>query len=167
MADYYSLTLPVGVLATFERSPTLVLPTSPLLMRKRVEKFAKHFKREMNFDFPQFEASESTRDSYFVPYEAFIFHKSANDLWFGEGPVKQRFFGACCFRWREWENAPAEWSLDWIWFHPYFRSRGYLKEAWPFLEKRYGQFHIAEPLSCSMEKFLNKVGWLQRNKADE
>jgi hypothetical protein len=123
MADYYALSLPVGVLPEWESSPTLVLPTSSVVMRKRVERFAKHFQREMHFDFPQFETDETLCKSGFVRYEAFLFHTSAGDLWHGEGPIKQRFFGACCFRWREWTNAPAEWSLDWIWLHPYFRSK--------------------------------------------
>lgn len=159
MADYYSLSLPVGILPGLECSPTLVLSTSPVIMRKRVERFAKHFQREMHFDFPQFEAAETPDKSCFIPYEAFLFHTSADDLWHGEGSVKRRFFGACCFRWREWTNAPAEWSLDWVWLHPYFRSRGHLKNAWPNFEKKYGHFHLAQPLSCGMEKFLSQVGW--------
>ncbi len=159
MPNYYSLSPPVGVLPEWESSPTLVLPTASLVMRRRIEKFAKHFKREMHFDFPQFEAEETPCQPWFVPYEAFIFHESADDIWHGEGPIKRRFFGACCFRWREWDDSPAGWSLDWVWFHPYFRRRGYLQNAWPAFEQRYGHFHIAQPVSCGMKEFLQRVGW--------
>jgi hypothetical protein len=159
MADYYSLSLPVATLPELESNPTLVLPSSPTIIRKRVELFAKYFKREMHFDFPQFEAAETPDKSWYVPYEAYLFHKSADDLWHGEGPIKHRFFGACCFRWREYTNAPAEWSLDWVWFHPYFRCRGHLQSAWPRFAEKYGHFDLAQPLSCGMEKFLQKINW--------
>jgi hypothetical protein len=66
MADYYSLSLPLAVLPEYESSPTLVLPTTPIAMRKRVELFAKYFKREMHFDFPQFEAAETPDKPWFT-----------------------------------------------------------------------------------------------------
>lgn len=157
MSDYYSLSLPVAEMRTISQSPTLVLPSDSILMRRRIEKFAKHFKREMRFDFPQFEAEEQPGMYGYVPYEAYIFHEAAGDVWFGEGPIKQRFFGACCFRWREWGNASPEWSLDWVWLHPYFRKRGFLAETWPKFKQKYGDFHLAEPLSCCMKTFIQKI----------
>ncbi len=158
MADYYSLSLPVAALPyDDEPSPFKVLPVSPLCMRKYVERFALHFKRELRFDFPQFESSETPDKPYFVRWEAFLFHVSADDLWHGEGPVKRRFVGGACFRWREWENAPAGWEMDWVWFHPYFRSRGHLRNAWPAFRQEYGAFDLARPLSPAMEVFLRSV----------
>lgn len=159
MADYYSLSLPLMVLPEREPSPLLVQPESPVRLRNHVERFALHFKRELHYDFPQFEASETKDKHYFIPWEAYLFHATADDLWEGEGPIKSRFFGACCFRWREWSNAPHEWCLDWVWFHPYFRARGNLERAWPVFLRRYEKFGVQHPLSCGMEAFLKKVGW--------
>ncbi len=158
MADYYSLTPTLVTLQPGEPSPLLVLPESGLRLRKAVERLALHFKRELRYDFPQFEASETREKHYFVPWEAYLFHATADELWHGEGPVKSRFIGAACFRWREWTNAPHEWSLDWTWFHPYFRTRGHLSKAWPHFRQKYGEFHLAHPLSPAMQAFLERVG---------
>lgn len=107
VADYYSLSLPVAALPyDDEPSPFKALPASPLRLRKYVERFALHFKREMRFDFPQFEASETPDKPYFVRWEAFLFHVTADDFWQGEGPVKRRFIGGSCCRWREWRMPP-------------------------------------------------------------
>ena len=157
MSDYYSIKLPVAEVRQPARSPSLVIPSDGIMMRRRVEMFAKHFKREMRFDFPQFEASEQPGMYGYVPYEAYIFHEEARDIWFADGPVKQRFFGACCFRWREWENSAAEWSLDWVWLHPYFRRRGFLANAWPKFKQKYGTFEVAQPLSCCMKEFMSAM----------
>lgn len=158
MADYYSLSLPLVTLPQGESSPSRVTEASPLSLRKHVERFAQHFKRELHYDFSQFEAAETKMSLGFVRYEAYLFHKTADDLWQGEGPIKSRFFGSCCFRWREWTDVPHEWSLDWAWFHPYFRARGHLTKAWPMFESKYGSFHLAHPLSSGMKEFLKKVG---------
>jgi hypothetical protein len=157
MSDYYALTLPVSSRIDTP-SPTLVLNSSSAHQRSSVERIAYHFKREMNYSFVQFESTEYP-DYGITPYEAYLFHEIAYDLMKEDAPTKYRFFGACCFRWREWSDAEASWSLDWIWFHPYFRRRNHLKKAWPEFERKYGHFHVAPPLSGGMEAFLRKIGW--------
>ena len=143
--DYYIIKLPA--LSGTDPSPVLVLPTSQKRLREHVERFARYFLREMHFGGIQFEASEVPKSPWFVKYEAYLFHDQSN------------FLGAGCFRWREWKDAEASWSLDWVWMHPFLRRCGHLQNAWPQFEKKYGHFHVAQPVSCPMEKFLQKVGW--------
>lgn len=149
--DYYTIKLPAY--AGTDPSPILVLPTSPKRLRKHVESFARYFLREMHYDGIQFEASEVPESFWFVKYEAYLFHDQSH------------FLGAGCFRWREWQNHEALWSLDWVWMHPFLRGRGHLQRAWPQFEKKYGRFHLARPVSFAMEKFLQKVGWRQTQGA--
>lgn len=164
MSDYYSLSLPTSATVTHEPSPLLVLPNSPTSMRKHVEKFAAHFKREMHFDSLQFASSESPDQPWFVRYEAYLFHEMASDLLDEDKPTRHRFFGACCFRWRESDDAPPNWSLDWIWFHPYFRGRGHLQKAWLYFERRYGEFHVAPPLSARMKEIVHRAGRMKQDR---
>jgi hypothetical protein len=144
--DYYAMALP-PVDGAPRPSPELVDPASPRSMRDHVERFARYFLRELGTGGIQFEASETRDDPDYVPYEAYLFNDG------------QRHFGACCFRLRNYKNAPASWWLDWAWLHRYFRSRGYLSAAWPQFMEKYGHFHLEAPLSHSMQAFLKKVGW--------
>ena len=95
----------------------------------------------------------------YVAWEAYLFHervyenKNENDT----HNIRVRCFGACCFRWREWADAPAGWSLDWVWLHPYFRRRQHLTKAWRQFEQEYGCFHLAKPVSLLMQAFLRKI----------
>ena len=142
--DYYTLSLPpCEIVAPF--SPETVTVESLRPIREHVERFAYYFLRERRKGSVQFEAAESSESIGYVKYEAHLFNDG------------HRYIGACCFRWREFKDAPASWSIDWVWFHPYFRSRGHLTRAWPLFTARYGDFHIARPLSHSMEAFLAKV----------
>jgi hypothetical protein len=147
MADYYTIKLPI--FGGTDPSPVLVLPTSPKRLREHVERFARYFLRERYSGHIQFEASEVPESPCFVKYEAYLFHDQTY------------FLGAGCFRWRDWKNAEASWSLDWVWMHPFLRRRGHLQQAWPQFEKKYGRFHLAQPVSCAGEKILQNVGWHQ------
>lgn len=162
--DEYTITLPVsGDLRS--PSPTLVRPESPIQIRQSVELLARYFMKEMRISGIQFDAAETRDKSWFVPYEAYLFHVDAFDVSEEENPVAQRIFGACCFRWRTWDDVPAGWTLDWIWMHPFFRARGHLRKAWPKFEQKYGKFYLQRPSSCAMESFLKKIGWLESNHA--
>jgi hypothetical protein len=144
--DRYTIRLPVY--RAKEASPILVLPSSHLQFRKNVERFARYFLREMNYSGIQFEAAETPSTLGYVKYEAYLFH------------AKEHFIGAGCFRWREWENAAASWSFDWVWVHPYLRRQGHLSAAWPQFEEKYGRpFHLARPVSPAMQAFLQTRGW--------
>lgn len=156
MSDFYSLTPPVATLTQYEQSPLLVVPKSSLLMRRRVEKLGRHFKHEMHTDFPPYEATEVPGVYGCIPYEAHLFFEPARDLWVEGKEHQVRFIGVACFRRQEWESAPACWSLDWVWFHPYFRRCAHLSGAWPKFKARYGEFHITRALCAGMESFLAK-----------
>lgn len=159
MADYYSLSLPVQTLTIWRPpNPLLVLPSSPVRLRRHVERFALHFKRERHFSFAQFSAEETSNKPDFVPWEAYLFHESADDDLRDDNQrtTRRRFFGACCFRLREGADA-QKWSLDWVWLHPYFRESGHLTAAWSDFCRRYGMFSIEEPTSCGMRIFLEKL----------
>jgi len=84
----------------YEESPLKVLPTSPWLLRREVEKFAHYFRREFHYDHVQFEASWSR------PYTAYILPSEDGFLW----------AGACCFQSVCFGDVgiPAE-SLEWLW----------------------------------------------------
>lgn len=155
MSDY-SLEPPISTELTDSPSPLLVLPESPRGLREFVETFAKHFRRELQFDFVPFEADETTHSIGYIPYETYLFHEVANDLFESGKPAKHRCIGACGFRWYEWSDAPASWSFQWVWFHPSFRTRGHLSKAWPYFIQKYGSFHLQQPFSAAMEKFLEK-----------
>lgn len=65
--------------------------------------------------------------------------------------------GACCFRFREYEENPR-WALQWVWIHPFFRRRGILSMRWPWFRMYFGDFDVEEPLSDAMQGFLKKIG---------
>jgi hypothetical protein len=155
--SYYSLEPPIVRLKYNEPSPMKVLPQSQKTLRMPVEEIAYHFKREMGFDFVQFEASEAPNSQGFVPWQAYLFHERVYEIDSDTDNTRIRCFGACCFRWREWSDAPAGWSLDWVWFHPYFRQKQHLSKAWQQFKQEYGEFHLAQPISPSMKAFLKKV----------
>lgn len=142
---FYTISLP-QVSGQAPNSPHAVLPESPKRMREHVERFARYFLREMHTGGIQFEATESPHSPCYVPYKAYLF----ND--------RYHFFGAGCFRWRELQDAPASWSLDWLWLHPYFRSQGHLTRAWSVFEASHENFRLARPLSPGMQAFLRKIG---------
>lgn len=119
-----------------------VVVDSPRHERQRVERFARYFRREFGYDFVQFSACETDDD-----YVAFLF--TERDV-FGT-PVP---FGATCFRWRRWNDAPDGWAMQWIWMHPYYLAQGHLTEAWPLFRGLFGDFHVESPLSRAMEGFM-------------
>jgi hypothetical protein len=124
-------------------TPQSVTTTSPIRYRRAVWRLATYFRREFGYDFVQY-GHEGHEDD--ATARAF--------LWFGRNVV----IGACCFRWREWTDAPAGWAMQWIWLHPYSRSCGYLTRAWPYFRARFGDFHVERPLSRAMAGFLESVG---------
>lgn len=142
--DYYTLSLPPCE-GTAPPSPETVTVDSLRAIRDHVERFARYFLKERGKGGLQFEAAETSESEGYVKYEAHLFNDG------------HRYIGACCFRWREFKDAPASWFMDWMWLHPYFRSRGHLTRAWPLFTTRYGDFHCATPLSHSMKAFLAKV----------
>ena len=130
--------------------PTLVTYQSPYHHRFAVEQCARHFRREMHYDFCQFNAMRKPGDKKFIEYEAYLFHRTKDQLLFEFSPTKAVISGACCF------YKESSWYLDWVWFHPYFRRVGFLSQAWPYFISRYGNFKVTKPLSSHMESFIAK-----------
>jgi hypothetical protein len=157
MINKYRIALPIERSSQFEISPTLVLPGSRLSLRRHVEEFAIYFKRELRYDLQQFSVSDTHIDPDFVPWEAFLFHEIADDLWKDNISIPMRFLGACCFRLRDVEDGESQWNLDWAWLHPYLRGRGLMSKAWPTFSHRYPNFAIEPPISSGMKALLNKM----------
>jgi hypothetical protein len=117
---------------------------SPLTLRKQVEMFARYFKREFQYTFIQFCASDEDN------YTAYLFTNPDTEF-------PRVWAGACCFRIRDYEDIKlAGEGLQWIWIHPYFRSKGMLTEVWPELRKNHGDFDVERPISPAMKAFLLK-----------
>jgi hypothetical protein len=105
-----------------------------------------HFRREFGYDFVQYTSGEEDDG-----------HRAY--LWVLPGTLengKVKAVGACCFRWREWDGAPASYGLQWIWLHAHERRKGHLTKAWPYFQERFGKFIPESPLSPAMKRFLLK-----------
>lgn len=125
---------------------SVVTARSPKLFRQAVEQMAYYFRREFGYDFVQYSSEE--KDDGHRAYLWVLPETLEN------GKVKA--VGACCFRWREWEDAPASYALQWIWLHPHERRKGRLTQAWPYFQERFGKFIPEPPLSPAMKRFLLK-----------
>lgn len=158
MRDYYTIRPPVSR-QLGPTSPVLVRNDSRPALHRYTETLAYYFKKELHFDAAAFKAAEATQDHSF---EAWLFHKQADDQVtdddYENGVMRmpRRVVGAACFRQFE-ASLPDQWTLEWVWFHPYVRGRVGLTECWLEWERRYGQFVIEEPLSKAMIGFLTKV----------
>lgn len=119
----------------------------PISLRKAIYQFATYFRREFQYDFVQ----------YSIEPEPNYGDKNTWAYLIGEPLYDHRLgsYGACCFRWRDkWTNLEPHWALQWIWIHPYKRNNGLLSKYWPFLEEKFGNFMVEDPLSKAMEYFL-------------
>lgn len=76
-------------------------------------------------------------------------------LW--DKPERSVVLGACCFRWREYRDAPPAYALQWVWLHPFCRRQGYLRDAWQFFRDACGDFTVETPVSPAMKEFLERV----------
>jgi len=133
--------------------PARVTWKSPAPLRRAVYRLARYFQREFRYDFVQYgyEGREDDPDAV-----AFLWpHVEAVP---GDDRFSFPVVGACCFRWRDWSDAPASWAFQWAWLHPYFRRRGLLSGAWPAFRAEFGGFVVEPPLSDAMAAFLRKAG---------
>lgn len=74
MADIYALTLPVITHPWLDcESPLRLPPDSPKILLRSVGKLAYYFKREMHFDFVQFEANEAKGAAASYPMKLLCF----------------------------------------------------------------------------------------------
>jgi len=130
---------------------------SPLKWRQAAERLACYFRREFQYDFPPYRATEEDGDDEVSRDRVLIFGRNT---WSRTGAVGIFFFGAVGVRWVEDEDdAPPCWSLEWAWFHPYERGKGHLSRAWPHLLQLFPDPSLAHPLSKAMIEFLRKAGY--------
>jgi hypothetical protein len=125
-------------------------PGYPAVLRNAVYRLGVYFRREFEYDFVPW--SQDERGPQAMAY--LLCGRQAWDARLRDSGFV--LFGALGFRWREWTDAPACWSLGWAWLHPFERRRGHLSKVWPALREKYGDFHIRPPLSPAMEAFLVK-----------
>jgi hypothetical protein len=129
--------------------PIAVTWESPLKLRREVERFAIYFRREFSYDFQQFSATEKPKKEQ--PYAAYLFTNETNHY-------PRVWVGACCFRWRKYQDAEPRWGAQWAWLHPYYRGKGILSGAWDRFHELHGNFLPEPPYSPAMEAFLRKRG---------
>jgi len=142
--DYYRIDLPKRAYSK-DLHIAAVVPDSRKVLRDHVERFARYFLREVNTGGIQFEAAETSQSLGYVPYRAYLF------------AIHDRFIGAGCFRYREYQDPARPWVFDWMWLHPFVRRQGHLTHAWPTLRSDLGDFRLAHPLSSAMECFMRKI----------
>jgi len=109
---------------------------------------ARMFRREFSYDFVQW-SPNGTED---ITVHGFLFNDDTKT--FGDGAI----VGGGVFRWREFQNAPARWTFDWVWIAPDARRKGILTRRWGAFKERFGNFYLMPPVSPAMIAFARKIG---------
>lgn len=112
---------------------------APKWMHREMYERAFAFKREMHYDFVQW--SENGREDD---------PDARGHLFVDDGGT---IHGACAFRIRRHDGG-ERWALQWVWVRPDARRSGILSARWNDLRRRYGDFHVEEPVSEAMQAFL-------------
>ena len=109
--------------------------------RELVDRFGLYLFREQGYDFPlTLGGSSKTGKAYFFIGGALCF-------------TTVQPIGVVVFD-KPFNNTPKDWSLEWVWIHPFERGNGVLSRAWPGFKKEFGDFYIQPPLSWGMRAFL-------------
>jgi hypothetical protein len=111
---------------------------APLWTHREVASRALHFKREFGYDFVQW-PDVITRAKLDQRWVGFLFADA-------DGAID----GACAF----YNDAGAEWALQWVWIRPDRRRHGLLAARWPGFLAEFGDFWIEHPLSEAMQGFV-------------
>lgn len=123
---------------------------SAISIKNTLEQYAYYFRREFHYDFVQYDAETHTHDR---EVKAYIFPDPQGKFY---------WVGGCCFRYRQKEDKNY-WALQWIWVHPQYRGQGVAKAAWSTFEEEIGPFRIEAPVSISMQYFLLKIGFPEKD----
>lgn len=131
---------------SFDGDPELVVAGSPGWKHAEIYRRAVAFKREMGFDFVQWDGPDGDRDPH---VQGFLLGDDAG-----------RILGAIAFRRREVEDRsePAFWGLQWVWVCPAARRAGVLSRRWAYFRERFGDFYVEGPVSKEMQAFLRHRG---------
>jgi hypothetical protein len=124
--------------------PELVRSTSPKWKHFEMYERARAFRREEGYDFVQWNSHDGDDDPH---VHGFLMSDA-------EG----RILGAISFRWREPQDEPAFWGLQWVWIAPKMRRCGILSNRWSAFRERFGDFVVESPVSQAMQDFLAKHG---------
>lgn len=133
-----------------------VTSQSPIKLANLVYRYASYHKIEGGYDFTQYDENGDKDPKH----QAFLWMgdramHTAGCKGFVDGYI---IAGACCFRYREWKNAPHGFALQWVWFHPYERAKGHLSNTWSFFLNRFKGFYCEGPHSKGMIAFFKKHG---------
>ena len=159
VCEEYTIKLP-AVICDSDLELIEVNDLSPAGHRKAVEHFAYYFRREMDFSFVQYSASEPSGGRFepYIPTVAYLFTNTGFLHYNKSGKSTLRAMGACCFRKREREDGSEAWELDWVWVHPFKRRQGILSGHWDVFKRKFGEFTLCLPVSDGMKKFLETAG---------
>lgn len=149
----YEIVLPILEDSGGYKDILYVEPSSCESQKDALEIMASYFKKEFRYDRPQYCKSEHSDDCFGV-----LFCEPAMDLVKDIDHCPNRVIGGACFR----NKGNEEYCLDWIWFHPFARNRGKLRNIWPTLRREFGEFSLTPPLSAHMEKFVAKYAGQSR-----
>jgi len=115
-----------SVVDVFEPKPSVTLTKMHMLygqfvpvrwddlrpLRRRLANMARVFRREFGCDFTMYSETGDPGDGYLI------------------SKPDGRAIGGFVVRWIEYSNAPAQWTLSWIWIEPTHRRRGLMQSAW-------------------------------------
>lgn len=126
---------------------------APKWMHQAIYERAFQFKRELGFDFIQWEGSRERKN---------VASASCGYLFRDDTCAHPpgTAVGACAF-WRD-DNG---WRLLWVWVSPKMRRAGILARRWPLFLQLYGDFEVESPISKEMGAFLAKHGSLPQQAA--
>ncbi|MDO6777458.1 MULTISPECIES: hypothetical protein [unclassified Shewanella] len=147
MSDKYTISLPVFDTCLSACGLRKVTDASEISQKQALEQFATYFKKEMHYDYVQYDANNHSSDTV-----GFLFTESAMDICTEEhSEMPTRCIGGAAF-----QNVSGTWVLCWVWFHPFFRGKGLLSRQWKQFCSEFGEFAVDTPVSPSMKGVLGK-----------
>ena len=118
------------------------------VIKRALFNIAEYSRREGDHGFTQFSTSEM------------IYHKEVYPFIICENDIDRKdIFGGGCFRYRKYKDqTDNRWQLQWVWLHPYARSKGIMAALWPAFLEKFGDFPVERPVSKDMKGFIKKYG---------
>lgn len=151
MTDKYTISLPTFNYCLSATGRHEVDECSAIEVKEALERFARYFKAEFEYDNVQYYADEHDNDCI-----GFLFTESAIDVCTEEHvEMPTRCSGGGCFRKMRFADG-EKWVLCWVWLHPFFRNRGILSKHWKYFRSKFNDFLVERPYSSAMQSFLDK-----------